>query len=61
MFNPYPENTKQQRLFDEISSRADDLPPLEVMQVVDDICHGITYEADPPPPDFVLYEQYKLF
>lgn len=57
MFNPYPENSKQQRLFQEISSRAQDLPPLEVMQVVDDICN----DKSILPPDSILYEQYKLF
>jgi hypothetical protein len=57
MFNPYPENSKQQRLFEEISSKAQDLPPLEVMQVVDDICN----DKNTLPPDSVLYEQYKLF
>jgi hypothetical protein len=57
MFNPYPENSKQQRLFEEISSKAQDLPPLEVMQVVDDICN----DKNTLPPDSILYEQYKLF
>jgi hypothetical protein len=57
MFNPYPENSKQQRLFEEISSKAQDLPPLEVMQVVDDICN----DKSILPPDSILYEQYKLF